>query len=71
MKIDDDDDDNDDNNKCYKEIESKKKEYKDKGNLALYVDKEFNKIVRKSKKVEGKTYIIGKNRSIYSREFKK
>ena len=47
-----------------------KKKYKNKGNLAPYVDEEFNDIVRKSKNLEGKTYIIGKKRSLYHRKFK-
>ena len=65
----DDDDDDDDNYKRYKEIESRKKEYKNKGNLAPYVDEEFRDIVRRSENLEGKTYIIGKNRSLYARKF--
>ena len=59
---DDDDDDNDDDDydKRYREIEARKKEYKDEGNLDPSVNEEFHKFVRYSKDLESKTYIIGK-----------
>ena len=61
-KVDDDGDDYDDDDydKRYREIEARKKEYKDEGNLDPSVNEEFNKFVRYSKYLEGKTYIIGK-----------
>ena len=64
---DDDDDDDDDNYKKIKAIEGK---YKDKDDLDKNVDEEFNDVVRKSKDLEGKTYITGKGKSIYSNVFK-
>ena len=68
---DDDDEDDDDNDydKRYKEIESRKKEYKDESNLDQSVDEEFNEKVRYSKNLEGKTYVTGKNKSIYANKF--
>ena len=64
---DDDDDDYDDDYKKIKAIEGK---YKDEDDLDKNVNEEFNNMVRRSKDLEGKTYIIGKNKSTYAREFK-
>ena len=61
-----DGDDNDD----YKKIKAIKEKYKDKDDLDKNVDEEFNDMVRRSKNLEGKTYITGKNKSIYSNVFK-
>ena len=61
------DDDYDDDYKKIKAIEGK---YKDKDDLDKIVDEEFNDMVRKSKNLKGKTYITGKNKSIYSDVFK-
>ena len=66
----DDYDDDDDNFKNYKRIEAKKEEYKDKDDLDKNANKEYNNMVRRSINLEGKTYIIGKNKSIYAKEFK-
>ena len=66
----DDYDDDDDNFKNYKRIEAKKEEYKDKDDLDKNANKEYNNMVRGSINLEGKTYIIGKNKSIYAKEFK-
>ena len=44
--------------------------YKYKDDLDKNVDEEFNNMVRRSKDLEGKTYITGKNKSIYSNVFK-
>ena len=63
---DDDDDDDDDDDKHYKEIDARKKEYKDENNLDPSVDEEFNEIVRYSENLKGKTYITGKGKSIYA-----
>ena len=60
-------DDYDDDYKKIKAIEGK---YKDKDDLDKNVDEEFNDMVRKSKNLKGKTYITGKNKSIYSNVFK-
>ena len=60
------DDDYDDD---YKKIKAIKREYKDKDDLDKKVDEEFNNMVRRSKDLEGKTYITGKNKSIYSNLF--
>ena len=54
----------------YKKIKAIEGEYKDEDNLDENVDKEFDDMVRRSKDLEGKTYIIGKNKSIYSNVFK-
>ena len=62
---DDDYDDDDDDDKRYREIETRKKEYKDENNLDPSVDKEFDQFVRYSKNLEGKTYITGKDRTLY------
>ena len=51
------DNDNDDDYKKIKAIEGK---YKDEDNLDKNVDEEFNDMVRRSKNLEGKTYITGK-----------
>ena len=64
---DDDDDDYDDDFKKIKAIEGK---YKDEDNLDEDVNEESNDIVRRSKNLEGKTYITGKNKSVYSNVFK-
>ena len=64
---DDDDDDDDDDYKKNKAIEGK---YKDEDNLDKNVYEEFNDMVSRSKNLEGKTYITGKNKSIYSNVFK-
>ena len=63
------DDDDDDDDKKIKAIEGK---YKDEDNLDKNVDddEEFNGMVRRSKNLEGKTYITGKSKSIYSNVFK-
>ena len=61
------DNDNDDDYKKIKAIEGK---YKDEDNSDKNVDEEFNDMVRRSKNLEGKTYITGKNKSIYSNVFK-
>ena len=66
---DDDNDDNDDYGKRYREIEARKKEYKDEDNLDPSVDEEFNEIVRYSENLKGKTYITGENESIYANIF--
>ena len=63
----DDDDDDDDDYKKNKAIEGK---YKDEDNLDKNVYEEFNDMVSRSKNLEGKTYITGKNKSIYSNVFK-
>ena len=44
--------------------------YKGKDDLDKIVDEEFNDMVRRSNNLEGKTYITGKNKSIYSNVFK-
>ena len=62
----DDDDDDDD----YKKIKAIKGKYKDKDDLDKNVDEEFNDMVRRSKNLEGKTYITGKYKSSYSNVFK-
>ena len=62
-----DDDGDDDGDKKIKAIEGK---YKYKDDLDKNVDEEFNNMVRRSKDLEGKTYITGKNKSIYSNVFK-
>ena len=64
---DDDDDDHDDDYKKIKAIEGK---YKDKDDLDEDVNEKYNDMVRRSKNLEGKTYITGKNKSIYSNVFK-
>ena len=64
---DDGDDDYDDDYKKIKAIEGK---YKDEDDLDKNINEEFNDMIRRSKDLEGKTYIIGKNKSIYAREFK-
>ena len=51
---DDDDDDDDDEDKRYKEIEARKKEYKDENNLDPSANEEFNEIVRYSENLKGK-----------------
>ena len=66
---DDGDDDDGDDDKRYREIEARKKEYKGEGNLDPSVDEEFNEMVWYSKNLEGKTYITGKNESIYANKF--
>ena len=53
----------------YKKIKAIEGEYKDEDNLDENVDKEFDDMVRRSKDLESKTYIIGKNKSIYSNVF--
>ena len=60
--------DNDDDD--YKKIKAIKENYKDKDDLDKNVDEEFNDMVRRSKDLEGKTYITRKNKSIYSNVFK-
>ena len=57
----------DDDYKKSKAIEGK---YKDKDDLDKNVDEEVNDMVRRSKNLEDKTYITGKNKSIYSNVFK-
>ena len=64
---DDDDDDYDDDYKKIKAIEGK---YKDEDDLDKNINEEFNDMIRRSKDLEGKIYITGKNKSIYAREFK-
>ena len=64
---DDGDDDYDDDYKIIKAIEGK---YKDKDDLDKNVDEDFNDMARRTINLEGKTYIIGRNESIYAREFK-
>ena len=60
----DDDDD-------YKKIKAIEEKYKDEDNLDKNVHEKFNDMVRRSKNLEGKTYITGKNnKSIYSSVFK-
>ena len=54
----------------YKKIKAIEGKYKDKNDLDKNVDEEFNAMVRKSKNLKGKTYITGKNKSIYSNVFK-
>ena len=55
----------------YKKIKAIEVKYKDEDNLDKNVDEEFNDMVRRSKDLEGKTYITGKNnKSIYSNVFK-
>ena len=54
----------------YKKIKAIEGKYKDKDYLDKNVDEEFNDMVRRSKNLEGKTYITGKNKSIYSNVFK-
>ena len=54
----------------YKKIKAIEGEYKDEDNLDKNVDKEFDDMVRRSKDLEGKTYITGKNKSFYSNVFK-
>ena len=63
-------DDDDDDFKNYKKIEAKKREYKDEDNLDPYVNEEYDDMVRRSINFEGKMYIIGKDKSIYAKEFK-
>ena len=63
--------DNDDDDNDYKKIKTMKEKYKDKDDLDKKVDEEFNDMVRRSKDLEGKTYINGRsNKSIYSNAFK-
>ena len=62
-----DDDDYDDDYKKTKAIEGK---YKDKDDLDEDVNEKYIDMVRRSKNLEGKTYITGKNKSIYSNLFK-
>ena len=64
---DDNDDDDDDDDKRYREIEARKKEYKDENNLDPSVDEEINEIVRYSENIEGN--ITRKNESIYANKF--
>ena len=59
-----------DNDNDYKKIKAIKEKYKYEDNLDKNVDEEFNDMVRRSKNLEGKTYITGKNKSIYSNVFK-
>ena len=66
---DDSDDDDDDDGKLYREIEARKKEYKDENNLDSSVDEECNEIVRYSENLKGKTYITRENESIYANKF--
>ena len=66
---DDSDDDDDDYSKLYREIEARKKEYKDEGNLDPSVDEEFNEIVRSSENLKDKKYVTGKDGSIFSSKF--
>ena len=63
---------NDDDDNDYKKIKAIKEKYKDKGDLDKHVDEEFNDMFRRSKVLEGKTYITGKknNKSIYSNVLK-
>ena len=63
-------DDDDDDFKNYKKIEAKKREYKDEDNLDPYVNEEYDDMVRRSINLERKMYIIGKDKSIYAKEFK-
>ena len=65
----DDDGDDDDDDKRYKEIEARKKEYKDENNLDPSVDEKFNEIVRYSENLKGKKYITGKDGLICSSTF--
>ena len=66
---DNDDDDGDDDD--YKKIKAIEGKYKDEDNLDKNVYEEFNDMVRRSKDLEFKTYITGKNnKSIYSNVFK-
>ena len=51
---DDSDNDDDDYGKLYREMEARKKEYKDKGNLDPSIDEEFNEVVRYSENLKGK-----------------
>ena len=66
---DENDDDDDDDDKGYKEIEARKKEYKDENNLDPSVDEEVNEVVRYSENLKGKKYITGKDGSIYANTF--
>ena len=53
----DDDGDDDDDDKRYKEIEARKKEYKDENNLDPSVDEKFNEIVRYSEILKAKNIL--------------
>ena len=64
---DDGDDDYDDDYKIIKAIEGN---CKDKDDLDKNVDEDFNDMARRTINLDGKTYIIGRNESIYAREFK-
>ena len=66
---DSDDDSDDDDDKRYREVEAKKKEYKDENNLDPFVDEEFNEIVRYSEDLKGKIYVIVINKTIYANIF--
>ena len=70
-KSSDNDNNGNDGDKFYKKLKAIKDNYINEGNLAPYIDNEFNDIVRKSLNLEGQTYIIGKKRSIYAKTFKK
>ena len=65
----DNDDDDDDNNNDYDQLEAKKKESKDRGDLERSVDEEFNRIVRASRDLEGKKFAIGRDNNMHSRLF--
>ena len=64
---DDGDNDYDDNYKKIKAIEGK---YKDKDDLDEDVNEEYSDMARRTINLEGKTYIIARNESIYAKEFK-
>ena len=53
-----------------KKIKAIERKYKDKDDLDENVNEEYNDMVRRFKNLEGKTYITGKNKSIYSNVFK-
>ena len=54
----------------YKKIKAIEGKYEDKDDLDKDVNEEYNDIARTTINLEGKTYIIGRNESIYAREFK-
>ena len=69
-KCSDNDNNGNDGDKFYKKLKAIKDNYINEGNLALYIDNEFNDIVRKSLNLEGQTYIVGKKDQFMLRHLK-
>ena len=66
----DNDNNGNDGDKLYKKLKAIKDNYINEGNLAAYIDNEFNDIVRKSLNLEGQTYIVGKKDQFMLRHLK-